>query len=80
MKGLMIGILVALVLALIVLIAIAASRNYDRHRHHHPHNFPYPHFHRDHVVTPWCSHLRYGCCPGTTTPKVDRHGSNCRLY
>lgn len=74
----MIGILVALVLALIVLIAIAASRNYDRH--HHPHNFPYPHFHRDHVVTPWCSHLRFGCCPGTTTPKIDRHGSNCRLY
>lgn len=76
----MIGVLVALVLALIVLVAVAASRRNRGHGgHSHPHHYPHPH-HRDHVVTPWCSHLRFDCCPGTSTPKVDRHGSNCRLY
>lgn len=80
----MIGILVTLVLALVVLIAVAVSRRDNNSGgggggHHHPHHYPH-YYHKKHIVTPWCSHLRFGCCPESSTPKVDREGSNCRLY
>lgn len=78
----MIGALVVFVLALIVLIVIASTRN-DRHhgrRPYRPHPYHPHHHHRDNVVLPFCEHTYHGCCPGTTTPKVDRYGSNCRWY
>ena len=32
--------------------------------------------HRDHKLG-GCSGTRYGCCPNSDVPKVNRHGSNC---
>ena len=45
---------------------------YHPHRHHHRH-----HRHHHHKMVGGCAGTRWGCCPGSSIAKANRHGSNC---